>query len=229
MKIYLKEIYEQETVLKFTDQDPWVLATVLRMDEVHESTNNLPAERPLESSRAQRPVQAHFALRKVDEVYIVSGHLQSNVELICSRCAVPFQFFCRPHFSALFCKDPVLAGIAHLQRPERPDGHARGVGKPIGQNHGHARHAHAVEDPSDTLCESQDIDITYLSQDFIDLSDVLAEQIQLQLPFQPLCQDGCQGICTCCGTDLNKSHCSCAKTRTQTPFAILKRLDLGGN
>lgn len=104
-----------------------------------------------------------------------------------------------------------MAGIGHLE-----------AGQPAGQNKGFARHAHDKESAEN----GQDLDITYLSQDFIELGDVLTEQLQLQVPFQPLCKDSCQGMCTQCGTDLNAGRCACAKIVKQTPFAVLKNLKL---
>lgn len=69
-----------------------------------------------------------------------------------------------------------------------------------------------------------DLDITYLSEDTIDLKAVLTEQLQLQVPFQPLCREDCKGICFNCGADLNVGRCACAKVTKANPFAALKEL-----
>ncbi len=210
MKIYLNEISDLETKLSFTQENPWVIQAVCRVDELSEDS-----VQPFKI----RPVHAHFSIRKVDEVYVVSGKLDTFIELVCSRCATPYKHDCHPHFSALFCKDPVLAGIAHLQRSGTD---SRKTGKPVGQNQGHARHAHQEDDDDGILSESKDLDITYLSHEYIELSDVLTEQLQLQVPFQPLCQENCKGICSRCGTDLNKGLCACGKISNKTPFSLLK-------
>lgn len=210
MKIYINEISDQDTELDFTQENSWVSSAVCRVDESFESASITPKN---------RPIGAHFSLRKVDDVYVVSGHVETFIELVCSRCANSFRLSCNPQFSALFCKDPVLAGIAHLQRQGND---SRNPGRPMGQNQGFARHAHHEEESDDILSESKDVDITYLSHEYIDLGEVLTEQLQLQVPFQPLCKESCKGICSKCGTDLNLGHCACAKIEKKTPFSVLK-------
>lgn len=119
-----------------------------------------------------------------------------------------------------------MAGVAHLQRRKEDD---MEIAKPVGQNHGFARHAHNYEadDESTFGGESgQDLDITYISEDFIELGDVLSEQLRLQVPFQPLCKEDCKGMCAQCGADLNLGRCACAKLAKATPFSVLKDLKL---
>lgn len=208
MKIFLHEITDLETELTFTQDEAWVVQAVRKVDEHLENIQS-----PLQS----RPVQAQLSLRKVDEVIVISGKIKTHIELVCSRCANLFNYNCSPSFSALFCKDPVMAGVAHLAKQEDGD---RAPGKPRGQNSGFARHAHNF-DEDDTVTGGKDLDITYLSHDFIDLSDVISEQLQLQVPFQPLCKEGCKGICHNCGADLNQGRCACAKIKSNNPFSVL--------
>jgi uncharacterized protein len=212
MKINLHEITDLETELDFTQEEPWVLKAVEAVDEVMDDTAGLKALKPSSASSSRsRPVQAHFSLRKVDDVVVVQGNVDTKIQLICSRCANPFQLAAHPHFSGLFCKDPVMAGVGHLQEK----------GKPGGQNKGFARHAHdqSLDDPAN---EAKDLDITYLSGDTIDLQEILTEQLQLQIPFQPLCREECKGMCSNCGADLNVGRCACAKVASSHPFAALR-------
>ena len=208
MKIFLHEITDRETELTFSEEEDWVQAAVVSVDE------RLEGRRP---KAPTRPISVGFNLRKVDEVYVVSGKIKTYVQLVCSRCANPFQYSCGPQFAALFCRDPVMSGIAHLYR-SRSDTEA--TWRPAGQNRGFARHAHHDEDS--TGYESKDLDITYLSQDHIDLSDVITEQLQLQIPFQPLCNQDCKGMCPNCGADLNTGRCACAKVAAKNPFSVLR-------
>jgi uncharacterized protein len=209
MKVFLHEISDHETELDFTQEDAWARDAVTRVDENQETSRK---------KQDTRPISAHFSLRNVDEVIVVSGKINTFVELVCSRCALPFEHSCRINFSALFCKDPAMAGIAHLQKS---DYNTRESGRPMGQNHGFARHAHNSEE-DEMVSSGQDLDITYLSHDFIDLADVLTEQLQLQVPFQPLCKAECKGMCTHCGTDLNLGRCACAKIKAVHPFSVLR-------
>ncbi|MGZ3697779.1 MAG: YceD family protein [Bdellovibrionota bacterium] len=212
MKIYLHEITDQDTDLDFSQSEKWVADAVERVDERwDESGRPAPARA---ATKEPRTIRAQFNLRKVDEVVVVSGNIDTHIELICSRCANPFALKTQLSFSALFCKDPVMAGIAHLQQP----------GKPVGQNAGWARHAHEEDVGQHAGNLNQDLDITYLSQEFIDLSDVLTEQLQLQIPFQPLCREECKGMCTNCGADQNTGRCACSKLNKASPFAVLNNL-----
>lgn len=211
MKIYLHEITDQETHLEFNQDEPWVLKAVLGADEKSER---------VEVQQKKRPVHVEFRLTKVDDVVVVSGKIHTYLELMCSRCANPFHHTCNPGFSGLFCKDPVMAGIAHLQRV--PDvSHGGETKRPVGQNQGFARHAHNPDDDK-RIAEGKDLDITYLSQEYIDLGEVLGEQLQFQVPFQPLCQETCKGICHQCGADLNHGRCACDKIKAHHPFSVLR-------
>ncbi|MCM2277569.1 MAG: DUF177 domain-containing protein [Oligoflexia bacterium] len=205
MRIYLHEITDQDTELDFTQEDTWVIDAVECVDE----------ERPLNPTRAtaRRPVRVHFNLRKVDEVIVVSGTVATHLRLLCSRCANPFNLDCDISFSGLFCQDPVMAGVGHLE----------GAGRPAGQNKGFARHAHDSSNDSG----GADLDITYLSHDYIDLGDILTEQLRLQLPFQPLCREACNGICANCGADLNAGRCACSKIISSSPFSALRDFKVG--
>lgn len=220
MKIFLHEITDQETELDFTQDDEWVRAAVYAVDERFENSLAKPKK---------RSIAVHFSLRKVDDVVVISGKIQTSIELLCSRCAKNFQFPCNCNFSALFCKDPAMAGVAHLQTKETYGNYGRDskkdIGRPVGQSHGFARHAHNFEDDAEGS-SGKDLDITYLSHDSIDLRDVLTEQLQLQVPFQPLCKEECKGICPRCGANLNQGNCACAKLVSKNPFSVLKDLKL---
>ncbi len=170
-----------------------------------------------------RPID--LSLRKVDEVAVVTGELKTTLKLLCSRCALPVEKAIDPHFSSLFCKDPVLAGVGHLEAqgppPTKKTRNEEREWKPAGRNQGHARHAHDYRENNATEA-TDDLDITYLAGDSIDLAGLLAEQIQLQIPFQPLCKEDCKGICPHCGTDWNTGRCACTKVRRENPFSVLK-------
>jgi len=42
---------------------------------------------------------------------------------------------------------------------------------------------------------------------FIDVTDDLRQEILLEYPVKPLCQDTCKGICSVCGQNLNEATC----------------------
>jgi uncharacterized protein len=57
-----------------------------------------------------------------------------------------------------------------------------------------------VYEESDTAQE--DDDVSRLEGDLLDLEPLLRDSVVLTLPFQPLCQDDCPGLCIECGARL---------------------------
>lgn len=54
-----------------------------------------------------------------------------------------------------------------------------------------------------------ELDVLPLQEDGIDLTDLLRESLLLSLPVQPVCAEGCRGLCARCGANLNAGPCSC--------------------
>jgi uncharacterized protein len=77
-----------------------------------------------------------------------------------------------------------------------------------------------VEDETE-LCDDDLIASTY-SGDEIDLAHEIEEQVAMEIPFKPLCDDGCKGLCPRCGADLNTTGCSCSKEPVNLKFSALK-------
>ena len=221
MKVHLHEIREIDTDLDFTQDEPWVAKAVALVDETLEEKSSASSPVPSTSSQVKksRPIQVHFNLRQVDDVVVITGKIKTTIELICSRCATNFAMPAQPSFSALYCKDPEMAGVGYLQKVG-PKGEEEE--RPAGQNRGYARHQHDPDHERDVE-SGKDLDITYISEDTINLEDVLTEQLQLQVPFQPLCNKDCKGMCTQCGADLNVGRCACKKIGSLA-FSVLKDL-----
>jgi uncharacterized protein len=78
------------------------------------------------------------------------------------------------------------------------------------------------DDEGDLTEEETDIEL--LEKGVIDLRAMIAEQIHLALPVKPLCEEGCRGLCSRCGVDLNKETCSCAGGETDPRWEALKQL-----
>jgi uncharacterized protein len=60
------------------------------------------------------------------------------------------------------------------------------------------------------------------SGDDIDLTHEIEEQVALEIPSKPLCNEACKGLCHECGIDLNTSRCSCSKEPVRLAFNALK-------
>lgn len=227
MKVYLSEITDQETRLSFSEKEEWVKQAVSKTDEAA----GLPF----------RKINTSLQLRKVDNVVVVAGEIHTEINLLCSRCACVFTQPCHIQFSSLYSRDPILAGVAYMQQEGEESA------KPKGQTHGKARHAHdfsqdssipEAEEENETSLELKrqesatsswsetngDLDITYLSEDYIELGELITEQLQFQIPFQPLCKKDCKGICIQCGEDKNLGNCHCKPIPKNSPFAVLQNL-----
>ena len=57
--------------------------------------------------------------------------------------------------------------------------------------------------------QEKDTEIGFLSGDFIEVGDIVREQILLALPMQPICEEACKGLCPHCGKNRNQEACSC--------------------
>ena len=78
---------------------------------------------------------------------------------------------------------------------------------------------------SDVELHDSDIEIEAYSDDRIDLTQAVYDQIMLSLPLARLCGTGCQGICPQCGVNRNKKNCQCSDKDSIDPrLAVLKTL-----
>ena len=58
----------------------------------------------------------------------------------------------------------------------------------------------------------------------IDLTDVVKRSIVGELPMKCICRQDCKGLCSICGTDLNKGDCQCDTTVRDPRFEGLMAL-----
>ncbi len=58
----------------------------------------------------------------------------------------------------------------------------------------------------------------------IDLDPVVREQLLLALPGYPVCQEGCKGLCSVCGANLNERECGCDRRARDPRWARLEQL-----
>ncbi len=63
-----------------------------------------------------------------------------------------------------------------------------------------------VESGADVFSEG---DTYTYSGDVIDLSEMVKDQVLLDLPLAPLCTEECKGLCASCGAELNTGLCGC--------------------
>ena len=63
----------------------------------------------------------------------------------------------------------------------------------------------------------------------LNVDNIVKNNIVVELPIRFLCKDGCKGICSSCGADLNMTECNCKHEHFDERFAVLKKLLDSGN
>ncbi len=58
----------------------------------------------------------------------------------------------------------------------------------------------------------------------IDISEIAATDIQLELPARFICSQDCKGLCTVCGANLNERDCGCQKNTVDPRLEVLRKL-----
>lgn len=69
-----------------------------------------------------------------------------------------------------------------------------------------------------------DLEVGFYRNDRLDVRAVISEQIVLEIPMKPICQEACKGLCDQCGADLNEGDCNCRRQSLDPRFGAL--LDL---
>jgi uncharacterized protein len=79
----------------------------------------------------------------------------------------------------------------------------------------------AVEESRELRAE--EMGAGYYTEDEIDIAEVVAEHLVLNLPIRPLCDENCKGICPQCGANLNEEQCGCEKKNIDPRMEGLKK------
>ena len=54
-----------------------------------------------------------------------------------------------------------------------------------------------------------DLNLDFINDNFLELDQIIREQLILNLPMKTLCRKECKGLCPLCGSNLNAGTCSC--------------------
>ncbi len=81
----------------------------------------------------------------------------------------------------------------------------------------------AEDDATDENLElrADDMGQSVFSGGFIDLDELVREQLLLAFPMRRLCREECRGLCPRCGADLNVEECRCTTSETDPRWAAL--------
>jgi uncharacterized protein len=65
-----------------------------------------------------------------------------------------------------------------------------------------------------------------IDEGHLDLDTLVRDALVPAIPFQPLCNPACKGLCSTCGADLNEVSCTCEETHTDPRWSALAGLEL---
>ncbi len=77
-------------------------------------------------------------------------------------------------------------------------------------------------DQRSTALEEDELEYIFYDNDQIDVEKILAEQVNLFVPFKPVCKAECKGICPGCGANLNRGACPCDQAKNEIKFLFEK-------
>jgi uncharacterized protein len=71
---------------------------------------------------------------------------------------------------------------------------------------------------------AEELDVSVIEGNEIDLTELVREQILLNLPEQVFCSEDCKGLCEKCGANRNLIDCKCEETEIDPRWQGLKDL-----
>jgi uncharacterized protein len=74
-----------------------------------------------------------------------------------------------------------------------------------------------------------DMSVVFISEDEIELDDIIRSEIYLAIPMKVLCKEDCAGLCPVCGRNLNIERCDCKRQTGHPAFLKLKEFKLKEN
>lgn len=67
-------------------------------------------------------------------------------------------------------------------------------------------------------------DVYPITDETVDVEDIMLPALILQVNMTYLCQDDCKGLCPRCGVNLNETACTCQTKEIDPRFAVLAKL-----
>ena len=80
---------------------------------------------------------------------------------------------------------------------------------------------HFTDDPHRAV-ESEEQEIHLTDENKLDLTPFIREALLLQLPYIPVCQEDCKGLCPVCGKNRNTESCGCRVEKIDPRLAVLE-------
>ena len=73
---------------------------------------------------------------------------------------------------------------------------------------------------------AEDFDKAEAVDDWLDVTELLRDELLANQPIKNLCKDDCKGLCPKCGANLNEGDCGCDKLCIDPRLAALKNLEI---
>jgi len=74
--------------------------------------------------------------------------------------------------------------------------------------------------------KKDDLEVSIFNGDKIDVTELVREQILLNLPEQAFCREGCRGLCEKCGANQNLIDCKCEEKEIDPRWQGLRELKI---
>ncbi len=150
--------------------------------------------------RARGPLHLEGSFRKVERRVVFGAKGRALLSAPCGRCLDPVEVDVPLDFGMTFVPEAEVEVDAPGADEDR--GSARVAGS-FG---------------ADEVNEE-----TYAGK-IVDVDPVVREQLLLALPGYPVCQEGCKGLCSVCGANLNERDCGCDRRVPDPRWAGLEKL-----
>jgi uncharacterized protein len=151
--------------------------------------------------RARAPAHVDVRLERLEKRVCVEAKAKAELTVACGRCLGPVAMDVPVEFEVT------------LVPAEEPDREAE-----RGEDHGHG--------PVGGSFAAEEAEEDTYTGKVIDLDPIVREQVVLALPGYPVCSEGCKGLCTVCGANLNERDCGCDRHVPDPRWAGLKNLKL---
>ncbi len=138
------------------------------------------------------PVRGKVEFSNTGQLLLARGVLTTVVRLECSRCLASFPL-----------KQMVKIEEHFAIHPDQI------LGQPY------------EEDEEDSEDATADELQEYYKDYILDLTELIRQNLIVELPLAPLCKEDCRGLCLHCGRNLNEEQCDCTPT-VEGPFVVLK-------
>ena len=67
-------------------------------------------------------------------------------------------------------------------------------------------------------------DYVIIEDGFLDMDELILDEIMLEFPMRFLCREDCRGLCQRCGRNLNGGECDCAKKEIDPRLEPLRKI-----